>query len=70
MQADSLMYHLVYADLVVLAKSKELHKSVFDMRLELKLFHKRLFLIIVLKSLYPNLGFIQKIQNILLQACL
>ena len=45
LQADSLMYHHVYADLVVLAKSKELHKSVFDMRqhyLELKLFLQEL----------------------------
>lgn len=39
------MYYHVYADLVVLAKSKELHKSVFDMRqhyLELKLFLEEL----------------------------
>ena len=41
LQADALMFHHVYADLVFLAKSKELNKSAFDMQkhyLELKCF--------------------------------
>ena len=41
LKADSLMFHHVYADLVMLAKSKELGKSTLDMGkhyLELKLF--------------------------------
>ncbi len=41
LQADALMYHHVYADLVFLAKSKELNKSSYDMQkhyLELKVF--------------------------------
>lgn len=41
LKADSLMFHHVYADLVMLAKSKELGKSALDMGkhyLELKLF--------------------------------
>lgn len=41
LQADSLMFHHIYADLVFLAKSRDLHKSIYDMRqhyLELKMF--------------------------------
>ena len=41
LKADSLMFHHVYADLVMLAKSKELGKSALDMGrhyLELKQF--------------------------------
>lgn len=39
LQADALMFHHIYADLVLLAKSNELNKTVFDMNchyLELK----------------------------------
>ena len=41
LQADALMFHHVFADLVTLAKSKELRKSAYDMQqhyLELKFF--------------------------------
>ena len=45
LKIDALMYHHVYADLVMLAKSRELEKSVYDMRehyLELKLYLEKL----------------------------
>ena len=45
LKVDALMYHHVYADLVLLAKSRELKKSVYDMRehyLELKCFLEKL----------------------------
>ena len=45
LKVDALMYHHVYADLVLLAKSKDLKKSVYDMRehyLELKLFLEKI----------------------------
>lgn len=41
MKADALMFHFVYSNLVMLAKSNELNKSAYDMNqhyLELMLF--------------------------------
>ena len=45
LKVDALMYHHVYANLVLLAKSRELKKSVYDMRehyLKLKFFVEKL----------------------------
>ena len=45
LKVDALMYHHVYADLILLAKSRELKKSVYSMRehyLELKVFLEKL----------------------------